>query len=500
MKNHAAIVCSILAAALGIASLATDGASPQAASGGIDIILTGDFPDPTIIRSGEYFYMTHSSHDYVPGLLLWRSKDLLSWERVGYALRRDVGDVWAPDLARFGDRYYIYFPAHNTNWVITAASPEGPWSEPVDIRIGGIDPGHIATPDGKRFLYQDDGYVVPLAPDGLSVAGERRRVYEGWRYPDDWAVECFCLESPKLMFFDGLYYLTSAEGGTAGPGTSHMAVLARSRGILGPWENCPANPIVHTWCKTDRYLSKGHGTIFGDGRGRWFMVYHAYENGYLAAGRQTLLERVERTKDGWFRTVRDPRREGEIRKHRNILIEADDFSGESLKLQWQFSGMASLDDLALRDGSLTLPCAADGLRVMHTTPGDHNFEAAVKLDPEKGIEAGLVLYYGPKAFAGIGLKDGFIFSVSKGELTSNALIEAPQAKYFKLRLFEHDLTLLYSDDGLNWRTYPASQEVSGYQQNMLGGFAGLKIGVYGQGDGRLRIDDFTYRPLDGPCD
>lgn len=498
MKKHAVVVGYILATALGVASLAVGEANTRAASGGIDVILTGDFPDPTIIRAGDYFYLTHSSHDDVPGLLIWRSKDLLSWERVGYALHQDVGDVWAPDLAKLGDRYYIYFPAHNTNWVVTAPSPEGPWREPIDLKTSGIDPGHIATADGKRYLYQDDGYVIPLAPDGLSVAGERRRVYEGWRYPDDWAVECFCLESPKLMFVDGLYYLTSAQGGTAGPGTSHMAVLARSKGVLGPWENCPANPIVHTWSKTDRYLSKGHGTIFPDAEGRWFIVYHAYENGYLAAGRQTLLEPMERTKDGWFRTVRDPKREGEIRKHRNIVIEPDDFSGERLKLQWQFSGIASMDDVALQDGSLTLPCVADGLRVMHTTPGDHDFEATVKLEPEKGVEAGLVLYYDRKAFAGIGLKDGFVFSLSKGELTSAAMIEAKQVRYFKIRLFEYDLTMFYSDDGLNWKPFPDSQEVSGYQQNMLGGFSSLKVGVYGQGDGRLRIDDFTYRALDRP--
>jgi xylan 1,4-beta-xylosidase len=142
---------------------------------------------------------------------------------------------------------------------------------------------------------------------------------------------------------------------------------------------------------------------------------------------------------------------------------------------------------------------ADVQRVMHATPGDHNFEASVKLEPEKSVEAGLVLYYGPKALAGIGFRDGFIFSLSRGELTSNAMIEAPQARHLKIRLFEHDLTMLYSDDGLHWKTYPASQEVSGYEQNMLGGFSGLKIGVYGQGEGQLRIADFRYRVLEGPC-
>jgi len=50
--------------------------------------------------------------------------------------------------------------------VVTAPSPEGPWSNPVDLKISGIDPGHVTGPDGERYLYQDDGYVVELAPTG----------------------------------------------------------------------------------------------------------------------------------------------------------------------------------------------------------------------------------------------------------------------------------------------------------------------------------------------
>lgn len=489
----------LLSAALALGSTPERRPEPPAAPGTIDVLLPGDFPDPSILRAGDFYYMTHSSHDFVPGLLVWRSKDLLTWERVGYALTKAIGDVWAPDLVKYGDRYYIYFPAHNTNWVVWAPSPEGPWSEPVDLKIGGIDPGHVAAPDGKRYIYQDSGYVVLLSPDGLSVAGERRKVYEGWRYPDDWAVECFCLESPKLLFAGGFYYLTSAEGGTAGPGTSHMAVVARSKSVLGPWENDPANPLVHTWCKTDRFLSKGHGTVFQDERGQWYVVYHAYENGRLPAGRQTLLEPLNRTKDGWFRTVRDPKVEGEIRVHRNIVVEPDDFSGERLKLQWQFSGVEDPAEVTIENGGLVLPCLAESRRVMHTVPGDPDFEATVRLDPDKGVEAGLVLYYDDKSLAGIGFKDGYIFSLSRGELSPASMIEAKEARFLKVRQFAYDLSLFYSDDGRDWKAFPDSQEVSGYQQNMLGNFRSLRIGIYGQGDGRLRIDDFTYRALPPTC-
>jgi xylan 1,4-beta-xylosidase len=503
MKRVALAASAFLAAAIGLGLAGAAGSNPPAPPprpGVIDVVLTGDYPDPTIVRAGEYYYMTHTSHTYVPGLLVWRSKDLLNWERVGYALRRSMGDVWAPDLAEFGGRYFIYFPARNSNWVVTASSPEGPWSEPVDLHISGIDPGHVAAPDGRRYLYQDSGYVVPLSADGLSVTGERRRVYEGWAYPEDWTVECFCLEGPKLMFFGGFYYLTSAEGGTAGPGTSHMAVLARSKNVLGPWENDPANPLVHTYCATERFLSKGHGTVFRDAGGAWCIVYHAYEKGYRAQGRQTLLEPLELTRDKWFRTVRDPRTEGPVRMHRNVIVGPDDFSGDRIKLQWQFSGLeAPAEEVELSGGALTMPCLPDEIRVLHAIPGDHNFEAAVRLEPESGVEAGLILHYDQKTFAGIGIKDGYIFTMAKGELTGAPMIEAKEARYFKIRLFEYDLTMLYSDDGLHWMTYPDSLNVLGYEQNMLGGFLSLKVGIYGRGEGRVRVDDFAYRALGDKC-
>lgn len=114
------------------------------------VILTGDFPDPTVVRDGSTYYMTHSSFDRVPGLLIWRSSDLYSWEPLTHALRRHVGTVWAPDLIKHGDLFYLYFPAGGTNWVTTAATPEGPWSEPIDLDVGGIDPGHVAGADGRR--------------------------------------------------------------------------------------------------------------------------------------------------------------------------------------------------------------------------------------------------------------------------------------------------------------------------------------------------------------
>ena len=86
-----------------------------------------------------------------------------------------------------------------------------------------------------------------MTEDGLANVGEKKKVYDGWKYPDQWDTECMCLESPKRNEHNGYYYLTSAQGGTAAPATSHMVLSARSKSVTGPWENSPYNPIVHTY-------------------------------------------------------------------------------------------------------------------------------------------------------------------------------------------------------------------------------------------------------------
>lgn len=120
----------------------------------------GDYPDPSVLRVGEDYYMTHSLFKYGPGLLIWHSRDLINWESVCNALSGYGGDIWAPDFIKYEDTYYIYYPADGTNWVVTAPSPEGPWSDPVDLEVGHIDPGHCVGPEGNRYLHLSGGNLI----------------------------------------------------------------------------------------------------------------------------------------------------------------------------------------------------------------------------------------------------------------------------------------------------------------------------------------------------
>ena len=146
-------------------------------------ILKGDWGDPTVLRVGKDYYMTnHTATHSTPSMLIWHSRDLVNWEPLTYALTEDFGTpVWAADFIKYGELYYIYLPVpdRGTVYVITAKDPAGPWSKPVDVGVSGIDPGHIATPDGKRYLHVDAGYMVELSSNGLKAITHKKKVYEG---------------------------------------------------------------------------------------------------------------------------------------------------------------------------------------------------------------------------------------------------------------------------------------------------------------------------------
>ncbi len=63
-------------------------------------IVSGDRPDPSIVKDGDDYYMTFSSFEAYPGLLIWHSRDLLNWQPIGPALTRNIGSVWAPELIK----------------------------------------------------------------------------------------------------------------------------------------------------------------------------------------------------------------------------------------------------------------------------------------------------------------------------------------------------------------------------------------------------------------
>lgn len=471
-------------------------------------IIAGDHPDPSILRDGDDYYMTFSSFDAYPGLVIWHSRDLINWQPIGPTLFKNVGSVWAPDLVKHKNRYYIYFPGispKRSNYVIWADNIRGPWSEPIDLKLTRIDPGHAVGTDGKRYLFLSAGELVQLTDDGLSTVGSPKKVYDGWKYPSDWIVETFAQEGPKILKRGDYYYMVLAEGGTAGPPTGHMIVAARSKSIDGPWENAPHNPILRTQSRDERWWSKGHGSLVEDRLGKWWMVYHAYENGYYTLGRQTLLEPIEWTADGWFRMAgADPSRPiakpaGDVVRHG--VPFSDDFSRPKMGVQWSFYAGDAADRDRYRYENNSLVLRAKGTNPADSSPlwfvnGDHAYEMEVEIDADRGASGGLLVFYSRKLYAGLGFSaENLRLHLYGMDRTSAKPQHLGQRMWIRLRNDRHIVTLDYSADGKKWERYDRAIEVSGYHHNVAYDFLSLRPALYASGSGEVRFRNFKYRAL-----
>jgi len=473
-------------------------------------LMSGDHPDPTILKDGKDYYMTFSTFDSYPGLVIWHSRDLINWRPVGAALTRNIGSVWAPELTKHKGRYYLYIPTKgpNTSWVIWADRIEGPWSEPIDLKLPNhIDPGHAVGEDGSRWLFLSGGDRVRLADDGLSRIGEPEHVYDPWRYPSDWIVEGFAPEGPKITRHDGWFYMITAVGGTAGPPTGHMVIAARSRSINGPWENCPYNPLVRTRSVDEKWWSRGHATLVEGPDGGWWAVYHGYENGFWTLGRQALLDPVEWTADGWPRMtggdlsqpIAKPRGGTKVGPHGMAL--SDDFKTLAIGTKWNFFKPAPDERTRARVENGSLILKARGAAPSTSSPllliaGDtrYRFECDIEIAP--GGVAGLILFYDEKLYCGLGFDDKrFVthqYGIERGRPAN------PHGRKLRMRVTNDRHIVTYdtsSDGGRTWTRFDRGMEVSGYHHNVRGGFLMLRPGLYSAGQGEAKFSNFKFEAL-----
>jgi xylan 1,4-beta-xylosidase len=478
-------------------------------------VLGGDRPDPAVIKVGDDYWMTYSSFESAPGLLLYRSRDLVNWTYAGSALGEPVGSTFAVDIAEHDGRFFIYIPFIPAPWstltepsifVIHADSMEGPWSEPIDLGIrGAIDPGHVVGEDGRRYLFVSGIRRIGLTDDGLATVGELEHVYDGWRYPDDWLTEAYALEGPKLFWRDGWLYLVSAVGGTSGPATGHMVIAARSRSVHGPWENSRHNPVARTTDPAQAWWSRGHATILpGPREDGWWMLSHGYENGYRTLGRQILLEPVSWTDDGWPVGATDidgdlPAPVGATPQQPAAAFR-DDFQTLRLGERWTFHAPSpgEVERLCLDGDGFVL--AGKGTGPGDTSPltivvGDHSYEIEVEVELlGDGVEGGLLLFFNSRLFCGMGI-DGERMVSHVGGHVSHWREPAPAARRLQLRLRNdrHIVTGWYREPSGEWTRHAIRYETSGYHANTMGDLLSLRPALYAAGEGSVRFRDFVYR-------
>lgn len=288
-------------------------------------ILTGFYPDPSICRVDEDYYLVTSSFAYFPGLPIFHSKDLVHFSQIGHGISKNnmidykecetsLG-LWAPTIRYHEGIFYIINTfvsegreAKRDNFIIRAKEPQGPWSSPIFIDgADGIDPSLFFDEDGSlwytgNFIFENplyEGhhgiYLSQLDPETFQFQGERRVIWDGATTHSKW------IEAPHIYKKNGWYYLMVAEGGTF---VNHSVMMARSRSITGPYEPCPRNPIItHRHLPLDHEISVvGHGDLIETQNGEWWMVLlgvRNYEQHHFNTGRETCLLPIRWMEDGW---------------------------------------------------------------------------------------------------------------------------------------------------------------------------------------------------------
>jgi xylan 1,4-beta-xylosidase len=475
-------------------------------------IVPGDHADPSILKDGDDYYMTFSSFEAYPGVVIWHSRDLVNWAPIGPTLTKPIGSVWACELIKHKSRYFIYIPArfpdYRSTYVIYADNIRGPWSDPIDLKLPNhIDPGHVVGEDGKRYLFLSGGDRVRLADDGLATDGAVEHVYDPWRYPEDWVVESFAPEGPKVMRHGEYFYMITAVGGTAGPPTGHMVIVARSKSIHGPWENDPANPIVRTQTAAEKWWSRGHATLVEAPGGDWWMVYHGYENGYWTLGRQTLLDPVEWTKDGWFRAkggdLSQPiRKPNKGKPSPQGMPLSDDFSTHRFGSLWGFYSPGSDEMSRVQYLNKALRLTGKGTQPFDCSPlcfiaPDVAYRVSVDIELQDEAQAGLLLFYNKRLYCGLGF-DGRGLVMHRYGLERRSAMPPGVGRRLHLRIENnrHIVTIHHSPDGERWNKFGVQMEVSGYHHNVAWDFLSLRPAIYSAGKGAAVFRDVRYQALE----
>ena len=414
-------------------------------------IIRGGYPDPSICKVGDTFYLVNSSFEYFPGLPIHKSKDLINWELIGYGLDRksqvsskvnliDVqsnGGIHAPTIRYHDGVFYIittnvYFDvdkqkADMINFIITADDPSGPWSDPIHI-LGapGIDPDLFFDDDGRvwyvgnqmpknpNFNGEGEIWLQELDLNEFKLIGERHLLWRG-ACGGDWA------EGPHMYKKDGRYYLLIAEGGTS---FNHAVMVALSDNIEGPYISNPRNPII-----TSRHLSydnwvnsTGHGDVIELDDGRSYMVLLGIRNEIARGsnmGRETFLVPInwEREPFEWKETKYlwpvVAAETGKIERINEVVFSGsiqnedtsfeDKFESNNLDLKWNFRRypIENIYHLDKSESRLNLICHQNQIkeRVRAALLGfkqtEASFEYSTKMffEPSNnGSEAGITIF------------------------------------------------------------------------------------------------------------
>jgi len=506
-------------------------------------ILKGFNPDPCIVRVEEDYYIVTSTFEWYPGVPVYHSRDLVNWrhltniltDHVHFEGNPDSASIWAPALSYSDGLFYLVYTdvkrskypfkdAHN--YVVTAEDITGPWSEPVFLNSGNFDPSLFHDEDGRKWFlnvhwdYRIEGrnksagiVMQEYSADAQKLVGPIHHIFAG--------TDLRKTEAPHIYRHGGWYYLVTAEGGT---GSTHAVTVARAKDITGPYEVDPLNPMMTSAHDESLPLQKaGHASLVETQTGEWFIAHlcsRPVHGKYSILGRETALQRVHWTNDGWLR-LETGGKEAQVEVQAPNLPahpfepdenQHDDFDGDTLHRVWNTLRIApdnSWCSLTEKQGSLRIK----GGESLHSHHRQHliarrqqhvccEVETAVEFKPESFLQmAGLVLYYNTDnyvyAFISHDEEKGKCLSVMKcvwGEFEKLDICLPLAGKQTKLkaRIRNDQVLFFYADDTGEWKEVSDSISIA-HLSDEGNGFTGNFVGMCVQDlRGTAITADFDY--------
>lgn len=500
-------------------------------------IRTGMFPDPSVVRVGEDYYMVNSSFIFFPCIPISHSKDLIHWKIIGHAITNPdwayLEDLeggrgyWAPDISYHQGKFYITATyrlndtgtVYRRQMVVSSEKAEGPYSKPTFIEEDGIDPSLFTDEDGRRYMLLNRGArIFEVDQEAKEKISEPKLLYYG--------AQKRAPEGPHLLKKDGYYYLFLAEGGT-GPG--HRITVARSKTLMGNYEPCPYNPIMRQEDEMAAIQRCGHGKPVMTQKGEWFMVYlcgRRINGEYSVLGRETAIDPITWTADGWP-MVNDRRGPSALQKNpdlEEVCFEestVDDFDDKELDLNWMFPRPPKGQGYRLKDSCLWIQgsehplSTRDARNIVLRRQKDFSFRCRTKMlfvPMKEEQNAGLICYYDENSWLKfgvfqkndkkrylqvwehIGLDD--ILSDHRIEIEENAVSIILEVETDYLRR-----TFRYSYDGESFRDFLTLDKVyylsdEGIQMGKR--FTGAMVGMYayaGKNEWFVPFDYFHYEAV-----
>jgi xylan 1,4-beta-xylosidase len=482
-------------------------------------VLPGFYPDPSVCRVANEYYLVASSFIFAPGVPLFRSSNLVDWDQIGNVLERpsqldltatrdwsSLG-IYAPTVRYHDGRFWMITTNVGAtgarSFFVTSEDPAGPWSDPTPVLVPGIDPDLAWDGEGNCWVHFsglggiarsriDTGTGAFLSEPELTWSGT------GLQYP----------EAPHLYERDGVWYLLIAEGGTQ---SGHCVSIARGPAPTGPWEPAPTNPIL-THRSTDSPIQNtGHGDLVQAADGSWWMVLlgvrpRGVAPGFHTLGREVFLVPVQWV-EGWP-VPGDPAIEMATAPGPTESAPAlgrEDFDAPALAHHWVGlrrppAAVGSLADrpgwLVLHAGEATLDEPAPtfvGRRQQH-----HHCRASALVEGGAASEAGLTIWLDGQAHYDVAIRGNRVIARARvGSLDAvvgeTTLPKDPLVLTIETGPHVHGpdtVSLGYLDDDGTAQTL-AALDGRYLSSEVTGGFLGRMIGMYAVG-GDAAVDWFDY--------